>query len=212
MRTLIQPKQLLWVAFLLPSLGKAQTAPNYLFNGFSNGSVKMKSGAVENAPLNYNVDDQTITFKQNGKALTLTNVSDVDTVYIQDKKFIPAQDKFYEVLTNSKISLLVQYTGKLRPMEATSDKDNTSKRDANMVSNTVSGAYVNRVYKGNYSLEVLTHYWLRRGNSFYKADTEKQIVKVFPDKSAAISTFIKANHLDLSKSSDLVKLINFCNE
>jgi hypothetical protein len=193
-------------------MGKAQSTSNYLFDHFISGSVKMKSGAIENATLNYNVEDQSIVFQQNGQNLTLTNLDDIDTVYIEGKKFIPALDKFYEVLNPSKIGLFALYIGKLKPMEATTDHNGTSKQLSNAVSNTASNVYVSRNYKGNYDLKVETHYWLRRGNSFYKGDTEKQIAKVFPKKSEIIPTFIEENHIDLTQPSDMIKLIEFCNQ
>src|SRR6185295_7459647 len=54
--------------FLVPVLSYAQstrdnTLPKtYLFEHFVNGSVLSKSGAIDEAPLNYNAEDQSIIF------------------------------------------------------------------------------------------------------------------------------------------------------
>ena len=217
MKILTQSRLILALAFLFPYLSNGQTKDSinqnkYLFDHFTNGTVRYKTGMTEQASLNYNTDDQTVAFERNSQFLTITNPDDIDTIYIENKKLIPAIDKFYEVLTNSKISLFATYTNKKRPIVAGTDHSGTSKRVANGVSNTVTDYYTERNFNQDYSLEIHRHFWLRRGNTFYKADTEKQIANVFHGKEDAISTFIKENKINLKEPADMAKLINFCNK
>src|SRR5258705_9480724 len=72
-----------------------------LFDHFMPGVVLEKNGTTHEALLNYNTDDQSVLFKQDHQNMTLTGLNDLDTVYIGEKKFIPAEDKFYAVATTA---------------------------------------------------------------------------------------------------------------
>ena len=205
-------------ALLLSSWGYAQTGKDttqpatYLFDHFTSGTVKLKNGALESTPLNYDAENQTIVFKAGGQNMVLTGLENIDTVYLQDRRFVPAEDKFYEVGTPTPIPLLISYSYKMHPLTATTDHDGTAQKDNNQVSNNVSEVYTNRRFQGHYSVTFTRHYWLRIGHSFYKANTEKEVIKVFPRKEVAIKEFIVANKTSFGSEGDMAKLILFCNE
>src|SRR4051794_11163108 len=136
----MKPKLIALLSILLITLsGYAQTLKDsllsngYLLEQFIPGRVLLKSGASEQAALNYNFRDQSMAFEQNGQYLTVTNPKEVDTVYISEKKFIPIDGKFYEVISNNTISLLNTYTESTHPLAATTDHNGSSKQDANQV-------------------------------------------------------------------------------
>ncbi len=184
-----------------------------LFNHFIEGAVLMKSGSVERAAMNYNTDDQSIVFVNNGKYLTLTGLEDVDTIYIDDKKFIPIKAVIYEIVTPSlEIPLLVSYSNKIRPVLATVDHNGGSRQQSAQVSNTLSDSYLSRTYKGNYSVEFIRHFVLRKRYTLYKAANEKQIAKAFPQNEEAIEKYIAENQTNFSSLPDMIDLITFCNE
>lgn len=183
-----------------------------LFNTFVDGVVLMKSKKVEKAPLNYNATHQSINFISAGKYYTLTGLEDVDTIYIQPKKFVPVKNDIYEVISifNKSTSLLASYTTHTRPLVATSDHNGTNKQVDNQVSNTVSDVYVSRNYKGNSSIELQRHFWVKVGETLYKADTKAQIRKAFPTKSKGeIDNYINANNINLLVESNVISLMEF---
>jgi hypothetical protein len=210
---------LLLFSFLLPYYHYAQVRietsvlNTNLFEHFINGSVRLKNGSVEQAPLNYDTQNQSIVFKKEDQILVLTNIESVDTVYMQDKKFVPVANGFYEVvMPTTQIGLYITYGNNKKPLVATTEHTGTTRRANTDVSNTVSGVYVSRPFNANYTLEITKHYWLRRGNSFYKANNEKQLIKVFPFKhNELIKNYIKENNIDFSKQADVVKLVAYCN-
>lgn len=187
---------------------------SYLFENFIDGSVLLKSGEISRAPLNYCSYDQTVLFKKDGKILTLTGLASVDTVYINEKKFVPFNDMVYEVInTTGKVELYVSYVSEVRPLIATADHNGTSVQDNNQVSNTVSNVYVSRPFKGDFTLEITKRYWLKMYKKLYKANNVKDFLKVFRESTnPSIGEFVKQNHIDFKSEADLVKLINFCNE
>lgn len=183
-----------------------------LFNRFIDGAVLMKSGAVEKAKLNYNTDNQSIVFIKDNQYMILTGLESVDTIYIDDKKFVPIKEAVYEVVTPlEEIPLFVSYTNKIRPVVATVDHNGASRQASSQVSNTVSDTYVGRTFRGNYSVEFIRHFLLKKRFSFYKVNNEKQLLKVFPEHETAIRKYIYDNQTNFSSLPDLINLVAFCN-
>jgi hypothetical protein len=193
----------------------AQTSDNlhrsaYLFPQFVNGSVRLKSGVMERAPLNYNVEKQGIVFEKGGQYFDLTGLETIDTVFIETKTFVPVDGIFYEVVTTAPFDVYATYTGKKQPVTATTEHDGSLRKEANQVSNTVSDVYVTRQYRGDYTIEFRKVYWVKQFHNFYKVNTEKQVLKIFPKKEAAIRAFIAENKTDFKNEKDLLKLLAFC--
>lgn len=187
----------------------------YLFEKFAKGVVLMKNGTVEDASLNYNTADQSIVFEKNENTiLTLTGLEAIDTIYFHNKKFIPGADGLiYEVVINNSpaISLFVTYTNKLKPATAVSDQTGTEHKNTAEVSNTMTGVYVLRPYKGDFIVEIQKNYWLIKNKQVYKASSGKQFNKVFPHQEAAIQKYITDRQVNFHIEEDLVKLTLFCN-
>ncbi len=74
---------------------------HYLFPDFAEGKVKQKSGEINKAQLNYNLLTEEMVFEQSGQQMALDKIENIDTVYILDRKFIPAGQVFYEMATNT---------------------------------------------------------------------------------------------------------------
>ena len=206
--------------FSLIYLGTAQTGndslllQSYVFPNFMNGSVHSKSGEVNEALLNYCAYYQSIVFKtQEGPVMILTGLEKIDTIYIAGKKFIPVGNVVYEVMDGAgKVALLVTYKSKMVPWTATADHNGSSRKQNDEVSNTVSNVYVNRVYKGDFSLLTTKHYWLKDYNKVYKVNNLKDFLKAFKESAGPeIHGFAKRNYIDFTNEADLIKLVDFCN-
>jgi len=184
----------------------------YVYDHFVSGIVLLKNGNRESAPLNYDANQQAIAFQQDKQLMTLTNVNDVDTVYIESAKFIPVKGVFYQLLSepSSKSLLLASYYCKPHPVTATVDHNGTTTQNKNIVSGNVSDAYLNRRYKGDFYMEFQKEYWLKIKDAFFRVTSEKQIRKTFPEKSDAIHLFIEQNKIDFKKEDDLLRLITYC--
>ena len=86
---------LLFPALLLCAQGN-EMADYYLFPVFTKGIVITKGGRQE-ANLNYNMIIEQMIFEQKGKYLALDHLETVDTVIINNRKFIPSGNVFYEL-------------------------------------------------------------------------------------------------------------------
>ena len=217
-------KKIIFVSLLvlqLPFLIKAQSATDtavrrqsLIFDHFINGKVLLKSGGISEAPLNYLSVDQSILFERDGKVFTLTDLATIDTIYIAARKFVPINNTVYEVLTRTgKVDLLLTYTNRQKPMVATTDHNGTSKHDINEVSNTVSDVYITRQYKGDFSVEISKHYWLKNYNKLHKANVANDFLKVFKESTHnAIGNYLEQHNVDFKNQKDLVAFTEYCNQ
>ncbi|MDF2192250.1 hypothetical protein [Paraflavitalea sp. CAU 1676] len=184
----------------------------FLLSKFYAGKVFLKNGAVQEADLNYDTETKNVVFKSNGQIMTVTNHADVDSIIMANRKFVPFESTFYEVLENSTIGLFATYINKRKPIVASTNKEGTKRGVSDNANSAVAPAYVSRPNQLNYKVDVLSQYWLKRGNSFYKANNEKQLLKVFPLKdNEVIKNYIKENNIDFGNPDDLIRLVAYCN-
>jgi hypothetical protein len=195
------------------SVADSMNLKSFLFENFMEGVVRMKSGIVAQASLNYNTDNQAVVFIKNGQYMVFADEEAVDTIYLQQKKFLAIDKAFYEMVYKaSPVTLLVTYTNKVHPFKATTDHNGTSKQSNSQVSNTVSDVYVNRTFKGYYSIEILKQYWFLKNDMLYKVNPKKQFLDSFPSKvRKAIDSYIVTNNINIMSEADLIKLVDFCN-
>jgi hypothetical protein len=211
---------LLFVCLILADVLHAQSVYDsinskpLLFESFLNGAVLMKSGQVERVPLNYNTDDQSIVFIKDGKYMVIDDLDNIDTVYLQHKKFVPVNNSMYQVVTdNGEVTLLVSYSNRIKPLVATTDHAGSSKKDISQVSNTVTDVYTNKLYRGNYLVEIKKSYWFKKNDKLYKVSSKKQFVNSFPSQARlVVEKYIADNKVNFAYEPDLVNLVAYCNE
>jgi hypothetical protein len=188
--------------------------PQYLFPGFTRSVVKMKTGSSYNAVLNYNTVTGNMVWEKDGKLLDLTNMESVDTIFLQNRKFIPVDKVFYEVLVNAPISLFIQHKSDLVPAGSPSGYGGTSQTASikNFSSMSLKSGTYNLEIPPDYTINPSSVYWIRKSNTMFSFLNKRQFLKIFPGKNDEIEKFIKQNHIKLENRDDLIKLVNHCNE
>ena len=83
--------------------------PQFLFPAFAKGIVKMKDGRKLAAVLNYNMVDEEMIFEQNKKYMIVDKPEEIDTVYLQNRRFVFIDKVFYEVVASGKVTLYIQH-------------------------------------------------------------------------------------------------------
>jgi hypothetical protein len=203
----------------LQSPVKAQTtsdgsAPQFLFPGFSMGRVKMKNGNVQSIVMNYNTVSEKMVYKKDDNLYDMLNTEMIDTVFIQESKFIPAGKVFYEVLLTAHVSLFIQYKGELIPpgtvagYGGTSQVSNTNR----LASVNLSMGYYNLPLPKDYTVKVDLIFWIIKDNSMVSYTTERQFLKIFPDKGEELKQFIRKSRIKFDNISDQVQLAIHYNE
>ncbi len=87
------------------------TFNRYLFKNTINSKLYMKDGNMYKLPINYNYASQEMVFLKDGKPLAFTKdeIQKIDSILIDNHKFIPEGKSFVEIYGNNELQLKVYY-------------------------------------------------------------------------------------------------------
>ncbi len=198
---------------------KAQTnsngsSPQFLFQDFAIGKVRMKNGLSQNVKLNYNTVSETMVYEKESKLYDLMNIGMIDAVIIHNRMFVPVRNIFHEVLLIAPIPLLVQYKGEILPPGTTVGYGVTSQvSNAKSLSHIkLSMGYYNLQLPADYTVKLDKVYLIRIQGKSHSFTNERQFLKIFPDKENELKEFIDQNSIKFEKTADILMLIRYCNE
>jgi hypothetical protein len=218
MKTTLITSVLFVIAMLFSTGASSQTGtsvklPQFLFPEFSAGKVKLKTGS-QSVSLNYNTIDEEMIFSQRGSYMALTNLSDIDTVIIQARKFVPVGKPFYEVVVSKDIPFFIQHKSKYASEGTATAYGMTSQVNERTNATTMKSAGQIRTLEMPDNVKVVpeTIYWVRVNNEMKKFTSERQLLKIFAEKEDDLKKFIKGSSIDISDREDLIKLGVYCNE
>lgn len=187
--------------------------PQFLYPNFTKSIVKFKTGASITAILNYNTVTEKMTFYQNGALMTLKKPETVDTIFLQNAKFVFNENVFYEVLLNAPVSLFIQHKSDLTSPGKPAAYGTPSETAG---STAISKLYNDKTYNlkltENFKVIPSPVYWIRVNNVMQRFVSERQFLKIFPTKEDEIKKFIKKYNISVKKQNDLIKLVTYCNE
>ncbi len=174
----------------------------------------MKTGESHNAVLNYNTVTENMVWEKDSKLLDLTNMESVDTIFLQNRKFVPFNKVFYEVLVNAPISLFIQHKSDLVPSGSPSGYGGTSQTASikNLSSVSLNSGTYNLEMPPDYTINPSSVYWIRKSDTMFSFLNKRQFLKIFGGENDEIEKFIKQNRLKTENRDDLIKLVNYCNE
>jgi hypothetical protein len=187
------------------------TMPQYLFPEFSKCEVRMKNGEIQSTVMNYNIVTESMVFTRDSKYYNMTNLEMVDTVYLNDSKFVPSGKIFYEVLLSGPIDLFIQNKGDLLPAGKPVGYGGTSQLANSKYLSTIklSSGEFNLELPADYTVRASSVCWIRKNNEMLSFTNEKQYLKLFPDKAEGIKEFIKKNRLKFDNYADLIQIVRY---
>lgn len=203
---------LLIVSKALGQTNATVESPQYLFDNFSKGKVLMKNKELQPAVMNYNTVTEKMVYEHNGELLSLINFNVVDTIYLQDSKFIPVGKVFHELIETSPIPLFIQHRRKLLPPGKNVGFGQTSELSSSYSLSSLehSSNNYNLAPPSDYKVKNIPVYWLMKDGKMVSFSNVRQLQKLFPKKKREINALIKEEKLNLEKKDDLVKIIIFC--
>lgn len=174
----------------------------------------MKSGKTFSTVLNYNMVDEEMVFDQNGVYMVLDKPNEIDTVFLQNRKFIPVEKAFHEVLVTGSVSLYIQHKCRWSAVASKSAYGMTSQTNAsNAVSTMHSGNQVrNLEVPDNLTVSPANIYWIKIKNEMHKFTSERQLLKLLPEIENDLKDYLKKNKLNLRKKEDVFQIGLFCNQ
>jgi hypothetical protein len=187
--------------------------PQYLFKDFAKSEIKLKRGESQTQMMNYNKVTEKMIFTRDNQYYELTNAEIVDTIFLNDCKFVPVGKTFYEVLADGPATLFIQHKSSLLPAGKQVGYGGTSQiASADYLSSVkLQGGQYNLPLPSDYIVNDGAVYWIRKGDIWSDFNNEKQFLKIFPVNSVQIKDFIRKNRIKFDKPDNLVKLVMFCN-
>lgn len=182
---------------------------HYVFDSFTNGKVKLKSGKVYDQVLNYNLVTKEMIFEQpGGKYLAIAHPEDVDTITFSNRKFVPANKAFYEWLEGDTYPLFIEYTCTIKEQGAQTGFGTTNTSAATSVKSLLKdgGAYALKL-PDEYQVIPLHVFYIRVNTQYYRANNEQQLAKLFPAKKQQIRDWAKKNKTNFSMKEDVALLV-----
>lgn len=182
---------------------------HYALDAFSDGVVKMKSGESYAKMLNYNILTGEIIFMDGSRFLALEDPKNVDTVTIAGRKFIPGDKMFYELLTNTALPLLLEYTYTIKePGTSIGYGLTTTTSAASALRDFIQtgGAYALKL-PDNFQVIPGYNYWIRKEGKYLKVSNAQSLSKIFPDQKDRIKELVKTNHTDFGKREEVALLV-----
>lgn len=198
--------------FFMPSAIKAQNAIQ-LFPEFQEGTILMRNKAIIKSKVNYDTSHDKLLYKEGNTVMELTNIADIDTIYIKQHKFIVSGLGFYEVKTLQKGMLFIKWhlkavnIGKKGAYGQTTQSYvqniNTSTFNNSGIINYESSDMFEMNNYNQYSID-LTNGKIKRFHD------KKSFFKLFPEHIMDIKNFMNEAHINFQHIDDIVKLCNFC--
>jgi len=214
-------RNLLLIACLIPfsiqtkaQSKKLENLPNLVLPEFADGRVILKTGNFYRAIMNYEMLDQQMIVLKNGKYFVLGDHELIDTVIIKDRKFIPFEKYFYEVLEGGLVSLFYEHKCILESMGGVVPYD-TRGSGGGLASNTTNygpGGAIELKIPENYKVVVASETWIRKDGTMHRFSNKNQLMKLLSDKESDLKEFIKENKTDFRSIDDLIKLVHYYNE
>ena len=194
--------------------------PQFMFPGFTKGVSRMKDGTTYTSDLNYNMVDEIMVTKIDGVYRYATKIQDIDTIYLEYKKFVPVDKAFYEVLVSGPVTFFLQHKSLYTPKGA--DLGYGSKSQSVGPTKFTRYEITSVVYQyqevvtidlpPNFEVTPASVFWVRKNDNMEKFTNEKQFLKIFPENHAELKAFIKKEKLNLKNTEDVIRLGKYCNE
>ena len=184
---------------------------HYLFPEFSKGVVLMKNGMKNETSLNYNSLTEEMIFETNGTKLAVSQLDKIDTIFIKNRKFIPVNNKFFEIVYQSKYTLFAEHKCSIKDPGKPSGYGGTSQTSATSTySSYFSGGQVYELkLPEGYQTKPFVDYWLRKDGQINKFLSLRQLSKFFSDKEDLFKVFVKKQDVKYDNETSLVELIKF---
>lgn len=198
---------------LIGQNSQKKSYPQLLFPDFTKSLIKMKSGKTYTASLNYNTVDEEMIFNQNGVYMVLDKPDEIDTVYLQNQKFVYIGKAFYEILVKGPVSIYIEHKSHYTSAGSPTAYGMTSQTNASIsVSVARTGNQVRTLdVPDNVKISDITVFWAKINDQMHKFGSERQFIKLFPEHESDIKDFIKTNKIDINFNEDLIKLGKYCN-
>lgn len=194
--------------------------PHFLFPAFREGYVKMKDGKDFTALLNYQMVDEKMITELDGTYRYSKDPRLIDTVFIENRVFVPVGNVFYEVLASGPVTIFLQNRSNYTPMGADIGYGAKSRSVGRTAYSRFElsdvmyqfGEVAKIDLPPNVEVTPASVFWVRKNGEFENFSNEKQFLKIFPEFEKELKDYIKHERIRMKSPEDLKKLGEYCNE
>lgn len=205
--------------FILPYMAAyAQAKPkeftHYIFPDFFKGVILLKSGIKNEVKLNYNSLTEEMVFIDKAglkQAIPKEVIDNVDTVFVNGRKFCPVNHKLYELLYHANSDLFAEHKCRLIAQGKPSGYGGTSQTaDVATFSSLRSS---DKVYELNlpedYDVKPYTYYWLKKDGQLNRFTTMNQLMKLYESKKDIYKDYIKKHDVNFNNGGSIALLVDY---
>jgi len=184
---------------------------HYIFPEFVQATVKMHAGGKNTPMLNYNSLTEEMIFDANGKKLAMDKLSDIDTIYIEGRIFIPYQKKFIELIHHNLYELFAVHKCSLIDPGKPAAYGGTSQTSASTSFSSFSsgGQLYELSLPDGYTTKPYTEYILLKDGKYNSFLTIKQLSKLFEDQAEIFKEYTKSHKVKYENQESIVELISY---
>lgn len=210
-KTLFSLLIILFVQGALCAQPKGKEISHYLFPEFGEGVVLMKDGRRNPAKLNYNAASEEMVFMQNEQKLAIAepSLSQVDTIFLHDRKFVLHNKKFTEILHQDDFTLLAYYKCKVIPPGKPAGYGGTSQTSS--VDSYSSWSSGGRMYDlklpDDFEIKPFTIYLLDDGSGWKEFKSMRQLKSLYKKEKKRVDQYLKEQKVDFEDTDAVTQMI-----
>ncbi len=197
---------------LLFSITFSKEVSHYLFSDFSDGVILMRSGIKNTLSLNLNTLTEQMVFDSKGQKMAIAKKEMflIDTIYIQERKFVVLNEKFVEALHGSQWSLYKEYRSKLIEKNPSGYGNSTeTASSASMTHMVGNGRLMELEIPDGYEIKSSSFYWLKKNDQLRKISKMKDLKKLYPQKEDLFKKYVKKNKVKYDNLDSLIQLVDY---
>jgi len=160
---------------------------------------------------NYNSLTEEMIFDNKGVKLAVGQLDQIDTIFVNGRKFVPINNKFAEIIYHSKYTLFAEHKCSIKDPGKPAGYGGTSQTSATTsYSSYFSGGQVYELkLPEGYQTKPYIEYWLRKDGKLTKFLSLHQLSKLFSEKENLFKVFVKKQEVKYNDSASLLELIKF---
>jgi len=186
---------------------------NLVFPAFEQSVVKLKTGQSYEATMNYEKTEQQMVVLRNNQLFLFKDHQAVDTIFMGERIFVPAEKGFHELLVNAPVALFIDHKARLENTGSTlAYGSKTSTAGVTHITTIFGqeGAIVLKI-PDNFKVVDDSEFLVRIDGQMHQVMNRKQFLKLFPSMKKELESYISKNGTDFKSADDLIDLIGFCN-
>jgi len=185
---------------------------HYLFPRFTEGSVLMLNGEKYIATLNYNTLTEEMIFEGENEKLAISkdDLDLMDTIYIQERKFVIMNSEVREVIYNSNWDLFLEHRCNVKEPGKNSGYGGSSQVAAiKNISSIASGRIYDLDLPSDWEARPYFKYWLKKDGELECFRNMRELKQFYKNKRGIFKEYVKANTVRYYNQESIIQLINY---